>query len=374
MKGGIMGVSQISQSFQDDGNFSQLDLRDIASGGPIARIETFRCSQSAGETGRSAAGSPVVAIAGADHLTPESNHVFRHVFSAGDINGPKLLLEIREQFEADGSFEVRTRDVDGESSSFGLTLINVVTPVEGGVDVKYELRRPASKRMVLTSPVTRPVGELTGLPEIALSADELGEVREVCKQRIALTDENSKALRAIDEFGASLRAQAPEWSRNVVAYERFGDFRDKCVHDGTNLSGPRKALASEYLLIRAYRVSLITLGRVFDPSMGAGAQSLKADDPLSLDTKPGVYSVFLSAYALNISLYQLGLDKVHSDYGGVPMRRAPGSRLEGNAQEPIIDATNLNRLLAALAAAYYAPATLPLVARGVPSIVNPHYS
>ena len=83
----------------------------------------------------------------------------------------------------------------------------------------------------------------------------------------------------------------------------------------------------------------------------------------------GVYAVFLSAYALNIGIYQLGLDKVHSDYGGIPMNVAPGSRLETGAH-PIVDATNLNRILALLASLFYAPIAIAHVTSVKPSIMR----
>lgn len=146
------------------------------------------------------------------------------------------------------------------------------------------------------------------------------------------------------------------WAANFRDYVRFGDFRDKCVHPGLNLRGPHARLASEYLLLRAYRKSMILLGALFDPDMTAVAtgratfQGSRA--PLSVDPKPGVYAAFVSAYILGIEVYQLGLDKVHSDYGGVPMKRAPGSRLE-NGTAPVVDATRLNRTLAELAFAFY---------------------
>ncbi len=109
------------------------------------------------------------------------------------------------------------------------------------------------------------------------------------------------------------------------------------------------------------------MGRIFDDEMSAGAHSIDTSDALMLDTKPGVYSAFLSAYGLNIGLYQLGLDKVHSDYGGVPMQLSPGSRLE-NGANPVVDATQLNHTLAMLAGMYYLPSALPQIASLVPSI------
>ena len=136
----------------------------------------------------------------------------------------------------------------------------------------------------------------------------------------------------------------------------MGDFRDKCVHDGTNLTGPLPGLASEFVLIRAYRKSLMMLGRIADVDMYkhtlGGISPMMASVPLTTDPKPGVYTPFLTAYISNVEVYQLGLDKVHSDYGGIPMKEAPGSRLETGAT-PIVDSTRLNRALAEVAFAYY---------------------
>lgn len=171
----------------------------------------------------------------------------------------------------------------------------------------------------------------------------------------------------LDRFGSELREVGPRWAENVQLYERMGDFRDKCIHPGTNLTGRHAALASEYILIRAYRKSLITLGRVFDEAMSAGVETLNVEKVLSVDPKPGVYSVFLSAYALNIGIYQLGIDKVHSDYGGVPMALKPGSRLE-TGTKPVVDATNVNRMLAVLAGLFFAPASLPSITSVKPAI------
>ena len=77
-----------------------------------------------------------------------------------------------------------------------------------------------------------------------------------------------------------------------------------------------------------------------------------ASMPLATDPKPGVYTPFLTAYISNVEIYQLGLDKVHSDYGGIPMRLQPGSRLENGAQ-PIIDSSRVNRTIAELSFAFY---------------------
>jgi hypothetical protein len=370
-----MGVRQINASFQNDGNSAQLAVRDIEGNGPLMRIETFRCSQPDGPFGENAAGTAVHVIAGSDHLVAASNRRFRHIFSAGQPERPIALLEIREEFAEDGSFEVRTRDIDARSESCGSVLVASAQPTARGVAVRYELRRPKTVHAALiTSPVLSSVSQQLAVADLGEPLFALGSIEPLGQDRVFEGEllaghNNASALAELDRFSAALREANPAWSGNVVLYERMGDFRDKCIHPGTNLTGQNARLASEFLLIRAYRMSLIALGRAFDPAMAAGAAALNMNTPLELDTKPGVYAVFLSAYALNIALYQLGLDKVHSDYGGVPMSVSPGSRLE-NASTPIVDATNLNRMLALLAAFYYVPEAVPMVTQTVPSITT----
>lgn len=379
-RGSIMGVSQINQSFQNDGNFSLLDLKDEVFDGPIMRIETFRCSQPAGEYGVTAVGSAVKNIAGKDHLAKNSNKTFRHIFSVGSINDVKCVLEIRESFDVNGSMEVRMRDVDCSSSSFGTVIICQVNPVPEGLNVDYAILEPGHVvKQKLTSPVLSSVSEQTGLIDLSADVECLGVPVNIsgCKKFSCVffcKNPNDLALSQLDDFSKKVREIYPQWTKNVEVYERMGDFRDKCIHFGTNLTGDEPALASEFVIIRAYRMSLITMARIFDVCMSAGAHQLninkyKKSSSAILDTKPGVYAVFLSAYALNIGIYQLGLDKVHSDYGGIPMKIKPGSRLE-NGIEPIVDATNLNRMLALMAGVYYAPDAINNIINIKPSIVS----
>jgi hypothetical protein len=238
----------------------------------------------------------------------------------------------------------------------------------------YEVREPGTASAVLiNSPVQHPITVLADtLQDLSEPIEALGGLESVGDvgvfQAILSTNaDNAAALRKLDGFAEGVRARYPRWTENVKVYERMGDFRDKCIHDGTNLVGEHAELASEYILIRAYRMSLITLGRIFDLAMSKGADRLNPDDPLAFDAKPGVYGAFLAAYALNIGLYQLGIDKVHSDYGGVPMKFRPGSRLE-NGAKPIVDGTNLNRMLALIAALYYVPAAVQQVVAIEPAI------
>lgn len=171
-----MGVSQISASFQNDGNFSQLDLQDLTIGGPVLRIETFRCSQPEGEFGTTVAGTSVKSIAGDDHLSPESNRLFRHVFSTGQPGNLKATLEIRELYEPSGRFEVRTRDIDADSPSFGTTLINDNVPTGNGVVISYALRQPENAKPAdVVSPIkSGPIARITGLADLSSAPEQLG--------------------------------------------------------------------------------------------------------------------------------------------------------------------------------------------------------
>ncbi|SER63772.1 hypothetical protein SAMN05421690_10471 [Nitrosomonas sp. Nm51] len=366
-----MAVTQINQSFQNDGNFSQLDLRNVRGTGPVMRIETFRCSQPEGDFGKTASGTEVASLAGKDHLTQESNQIFRHIYSTGDVNAPLSTLEIREIFEEDGSFDIRVRDIDYESQSFGDVLVMTAKPLPNNTyQLTYDIRTPKSTEAAkFESPLTAPISETaTGLADISSKPENLGEItddRNTINAQIKWNAKKSEINQVFAEMQKSFKSdRLRNWAENIQNYERMGDFRDKCIHDGTNLSGPNPDLASEFHLIRAYRASLIGLGVVADPDMTkhnrVGMNPLLASTPVLTDPKPGVYSVFLSAYMNNIGIYQLGIDKVHSDYGGVPMKLAPGSRLE-DASSPIVDSSRFNRTLAELAFAFYIGPTLPVL-------------
>ncbi|ALA51808.1 hypothetical protein CAY60_012940 [Shouchella clausii] len=358
-----MAVEQVRGFVQNDGNFCQLDLQDKNFNGPIMRIETFRCSQPEGEYGVTGAGTKVKDLAGIDHLTPESNRIFRHVFSVGyDPTKLKATLEIRETFTESGKWEIRTRDLDPESASFGTILLAYISPVENNVyHLRYELlTKPSVTPILVSSPLTASITEIAkGLPDIGSPVEELGEIDTQFNGNpldglINWTTESQKAQELFKNFSAIFqKAPFTQWTENVKVYERMGDFRDKCIHPGTNLTGPHRQLASEFVMIRAYRSSLTGLAPVFDADMAKGAEDLwDSQDPLSIDTKPGVYTVFLSAYILNVGIHKLGLDKVHSDYGGVPMKLAPGSKLETGIN-PIVDSRRANQTIAEIAYALF---------------------
>lgn len=357
-----MAVRQITESVQNDGNYCQLDLQDLEFQGPLMRIETFRCSQPKSQYGITRAGTTVEMLAGQDHLSSSSNRIFRHVFSVGRTNRLQVTLEIREMFDEDGSWEVRTRDLDPESATFGWVLVSTMTPASNGdYHLHYEVRSPRQvTKTIVTSPLPNSITQLvSGLADIGSSPEDLGTIVSSLKANPLNVSLNWRASKdEVDQLFADFTENFQQdllmtWTKNVRVYERFGDFRDKCVHPGVNLTGPHIQLASEFMFIRAYRSSLIALGRVFDPEMAGGGLSLwDAKEPLHIDTKPGVYAVFLNAYLLNVGIYQLGLDKVHSDYGGVPMALAPGSKLETGIS-PIASAARANQTLAEVAFAFY---------------------
>jgi hypothetical protein len=371
-----MAVQQVAASYQNDGNFAQLDLQDVAVGGPRFRIETYRSSQPEGQYGRNAVGSAAASICGDDHLKPESNSVFRSIDSISRGENQVVILEIREAITETGSFFVRVRDVDNESPSFGHVVIcSVVPKPRNTYEVRYEIRVPSNVHPTLiTSPIDRPVAQIAGLPDIGADLSELGEIDESLQGNpleglIQWNGPKSEINSLFVDFENIIQKNPlyAQFKANIHFYLRMGDFRDKCIHDGTNLTGSFPQLASEYVLIRAYRKSLMALGRIADQDMYkhtlGGMSPMMGSTPLSTDPKPGVYTPFLSAYISNVEVYQLGLDKVHSDYGGVPMAMAPGSRLETGAH-PILDSTRLNRTLAEIAFAYYT-APHPVAARNM---------
>ncbi len=97
---------------------------------------------------------------------------------------------------------------------------------------------------------------------------------------------------------------------------------------------------------------MILGGRAFAIEMGQAATVTGPLVPNSNDSKGNVYHLFVSGFVDGVMLHQLIVDKIHSDYGGIPMALAPGSRLESGIQ-PIVDAGEANRTCAALANALY---------------------
>lgn len=359
-----MAMKQVASSVQNDGNWCYLDVRDEEYDGPLMRIETYRCSQPSGGFGITKSGTRVEHLAGTDHLTSESNRILRHAFSVEDENkNQKVTLEIREIYDESGAWEVRTRDLDPDSKSFGYVLVINANPEKDDTyRLRYEIRKPQVRmpEVLVTSPLSDRITELVpGFADIGAPVDQLGVVDTSISANpfdVALdwrlgSEHNTSVFEA---FASNFqREPLAQWAKNVQTYLYFGDYRDKGIHPGDNIVGEHRQLAVESMLIRGYRSSMIMLGKVCDPDMSKGVMSFwDAKDPLAVYTKPGVYSVFLSAYILNYGIYQLSIDKVHSDYGGIPMKLAPGSKMETGIS-PIVDSRRANITLAELAMAFY---------------------
>ena len=124
-----MAVKQIAESFQNDGNFCSLDLKDVAFNKPTMRIETFRSSQPEGIFEVTKPGTSALHLCGMDHLSKNSGRIFRHIFSVQDDLEMKVTLEIRELFDENGSWHLTVRDVDYKSKSFGTSIDIKITPV-----------------------------------------------------------------------------------------------------------------------------------------------------------------------------------------------------------------------------------------------------
>jgi len=375
-----MGLSQVAICVCNDGNVAQLDVTDKLNGGIYYRIEVYRASQPSGGYGVTLSGSRVEDICGIDHLSARSNQIFRYTFSVGDHTTPKgalrTVLEGREEFNPqgtpDGSWDVRIRDLDPTSPSYGTILRATASPkvAPKEYDIHYEFR-PATgaKPVEITSGLHAKIADVNptlsdigtpltaiGNPVGILSVGTLGTGGSIPKTMALAAGLKTSAVDSLIAPHLTIMSHQDftTFRANLDAYEAFGDFGAKATHPGTNLVGPNAVLAAESIFVRQYRAALVLLGRLTSPDMAGGALPASA---LSLamaktNTRPGVYAIFVGAAINNIGIYKLGLDKVHSDYGGIPMKLAPGSRLEDGAT-PVADATRCNQTLGEIANAYY---------------------
>lgn len=372
-----MALSQIAIGVCNDGNVSQLDVTDQVNGGVYYRIEVFRSSQPSGEYGLTLSGSRVEDICGIDHLTPLSNQAFRYIFSVGDKgihsdNFP-ILLEGREVFNPsgmpDGSWEIRIRDLDASSPTYGSILRATAAPKTGAgkYTIQYELRLAENVNLVpIHSPLQEKITQLNPtLPDLGEDLQDLPNPVGVSNSRLRANTnllgafsfdtsmKTSKVSKAIEPAISLIsHKRFTKFRENLDSYEAFGDFGAKAVHPGTNLIGPNAKLAAESIFVRQYRAALVILGRLVSPDMARGAAQPQSLAYTPTNTRPGVYAKFVGAAINNIGIYKLGLDKVHSDYGGVPMKLAPGSRLENDAT-PVADAWRCNQTLGEIAKALY---------------------
>lgn len=83
-----MGLSQVGDSYENDGNFSETSLLDDEEGGDDLRLENFRCSQPDVTLTRS--GTSVKAIVGDEHLVLDSDRTFRLIYFKGSGNQIRL--------------------------------------------------------------------------------------------------------------------------------------------------------------------------------------------------------------------------------------------------------------------------------------------
>ena len=373
-----MGLSQTAISVCNDGNVAQLDVTDQINGGVYYRIEVYRASQPSCGYGVTLSGSRVEDICGIDHQTRSSNQVFRYTFSLGDAGDHKgdlpTVLEGREEFNPpgmpDGSWDIRIRDVHAKSTSYGSIVRATVSPNgnPGGYNLSYELRLAGGKvkPIPVRSPLPKALTELN-LDLVDLGSDldsmppvvgnENNSLQEKATLAQPFTISKGTSTAEIDNGLGSVVATITQpkfatFLRNLDAYEEFGDFGAKATHPGTNLTGPYATRAAESIFVRQYRAALVLLGRVTSPDMKRGASEALSLAQGATNTRPGVYAIFVGAAVNQIGIYKLGLDKVHTDYGGVPMQLAPGSRLE-NGATPVADAWRCNQTLGEVADRFY---------------------
>lgn len=372
-----MAMQQTQISVCNDGNVSQLDVTDNQPEGKYLRIEVYRSSQPSGGYGVTLSGSRVEDICGDDHLTQRSNRVFRYTFSVGTNKTHRsdlpTLLEGREEFNPigtpDGSWDVRIRDIDAESPTYGSILHATAMPnLNGGYDISYSLRRadPSIKPISIRSPLVRKLAEINpGLQDLSVDLDTLGKSVAITNNILSTSTSSpwtlclNSSCKSVDidnglqeVIDTISHPDFTKFRKNLDEYEAFGDFGAKPTHPGTNLIGPNAHLAAESIFVRQYRAALVLLGRVVSPDMARGAgQPVSLANAVS-NTRPGVYAIFVGAAINHIGIYKLGLDKVHSDYGGIPMKLAPGSRLEDDAI-PIADAWRCNQTLGEIANMLY---------------------
>lgn len=365
-----MAIQQINQSFQNDGNFSLLELKDVNFGGNAMRMESYRASHpSTGKSYRTASKTNAAHLIGADHLNIGSNQIFRHIFS---IENPKTkefiaTLEIRERFGEDGDWEVKMRDIDHRSASYGSVITCTVMPCmgiqEGNYQLSYEFYDPQfDYGMVITSPLPDLLTSVDKrLVDIAQSNGKLGLLRfsrtlylhaKTLQKRTEALLEPAIAVLQDDLYIC--------FTQNVVSFLKFGNSWNNCTHSGQNLIGDYAHIAADYIKVHQGVASMILLGKIFDTKMAKNEYlktipSLWSEKaPLSHDTLPGVYTTCILAHIANIEIYQLVLDKVHSDYGGISMKARPGSMLE-TGKRPVKSAYRANRTLAELAVEFYEP-------------------
>ncbi len=175
------------------------------------------------------------------------------------------MLEGREEFNPsgmpEGSWEVRLRDIDSLSPSYGAILRGIVSPIGAqGYDLRYELR-PAPKvaKSQIVSPLARPISQIN--PDLR----DLGSAVSVFPEPVTISEGNLSSSQSNTDHHFEIKKPStmalldsnfskiqetirhPEFAKflsNLDAYEEFGDFGAKPTHPGTNLVGPNGVAAA----------------------------------------------------------------------------------------------------------------------------------
>ncbi|KAK7188630.1 hypothetical protein PSPO01_05263 [Paraphaeosphaeria sporulosa] len=224
-----MGLCQVGESYENDGNFTQISLVDKQKGGDVLRLENFRCSHPYDE-----------------HFVLDSNRIFRMIYSTGNASQILSRLEMRGLYDEDGSYICTICDLNGNDPAFGTALVFTATPVDQAIIVNYKIVVPGPvRKQYIYSPNTIPIQEQAkGLVDLAKLATQ---------------------------WASTVHDKCSLWCKSVVYYLHMGDFRDKRIHNGTNLTGDHTLLASEFVPLSNYRVLPITIGKIYDSAMADGA-------------------------------------------------------------------------------------------------------
>lgn len=361
-------MSHYVSSYQSDGNFSQLDVKSSSVHEPSIRLESFRASHPmSGENYKTAAGSSAYALTGSDHLRTHSNQVFRHIMSAAEGGkNPEytVVLESREFFQEDGGWQVKLRDLDYRSKTYGQMLVCTVTPQQGkrtgNYLVSYEIYDPyLVNGYLVASPLTDAIHKLDARLSDISEENGLHGARQLSHTyHLNLHTPSSETEAFLQSFINQLRDG--KYSRFVANMRRFlnlGDLQGKCSHSGENLTGAYQEHVAAKLGYFASAASMVLFGCLFcdlrcntiAPSFSLWDQS----EPMA-HVAPSTISPYILAHILDMEVYQLILDKVHSDYRGLRMKQAQGSMLE-NGAKTIRNAYRANQTLAELAVVFYEP-------------------
>lgn len=361
-----MVLRQTNASFQNDGNFSSLDLTDSRMEDRTMRLESLRASHPEKRSATlSAAGSSAYALCGADHCKPGSDQIFRHIFSVQDKKKKvmEVKLELREKYLEDGSWEVKIRDLQHGSLSYGSVLVCSVIPMKGRLEGKYaltyELYHPETEMSYMfTSPLDRLISSVSStLPDLSEGNGRQGILQ---MHQVVYIDINTP-LETIREFMEPVVTVLKEkkyhhFVQHVQLFMRFSSFQGRCLHAGEFLKGDFIQESAGVLRFFQSAACSILFGKLFQLLEGgntASGYSLWHEEaPLSKPINEGIHHFLILAHVLNVEHYQLVLDKLYSDYSEIPMKMERGSQLE-NGISAKKSAYRANQTLARIALVFY---------------------